>query len=41
MGTWVEPFEMNTRIEQGSNFVVDNDSHLVFNAQEATVVRHI
>ena len=24
--TWVEPFEMNVKIEQELNFVVDNDS---------------
>ena len=33
--TWAEPFEMNIKIEQGSNFVVDNDSRLFFDAQEA------
>ena len=32
--TWVEPFEMNGKIERGSNFVVDNESRF-FDAQEA------
>ena len=25
--TWVEPFEMNVKIKQGSNFDLDNESH--------------
>ena len=32
---WAGPFEMNVKIEQGSNFVVQNDSRLFFDAQEA------
>ena len=36
--TWVEPFERSVKIEQGSNFVVDNDSGLFFDAQEAKKV---
>ena len=36
--TWAEPFEMNVKIEQGLNFVVDNDSRLFFDAQEAKKV---
>ena len=42
--TWAEPFEMNVKIEQELNFVVD-DSRLFLDAQEAkkeserTVVR--
>ena len=35
--TWVEPFEMNVKIEQGLNFVVD-DSRLFIDAQEAKKV---
>ena len=33
--TWAEPFEMNVEIEQELNFVVDNDSLLFLDAQEA------
>ena len=36
--TWVELFEMNKKIEQGSNFVVGNGSRLFFDAQEAKKV---
>ena len=25
--TWVEPFEMNTKVKLVSNFVVNNESH--------------
>ena len=32
---WAEPFEMNVKIEQGSNFVVHTDSRKFFDAQEA------
>ena len=32
---WAEPFEMNVKIEQWSNFVVHNDSCLFVDAQEA------
>ena len=32
------PFEMNVKIEQGSNLVVDNDSQLFFDAQQAKKV---
>ena len=35
--TWVEPFEMNVKIEQELNFVVD-DSRLFLDAQEAKKV---
>ena len=31
--TWAEPFEMNIKIEQELNFVVDNDSRLSLDAQ--------
>ena len=33
--TWAEPLEMNIKIEQGLNLVIDNDSWLFFYAQEA------
>ena len=36
--TWAEPFEMNVKIEQELNFVVDNDSRLFLDAQEAKKV---
>ena len=36
--TWAEPFEMKVKIEQGSNFIVGNDSRLFFSAQEAKKV---
>ena len=36
--TWVEPFEMNVKIEKELNFVVDNDSQLFLHAQEAKKV---
>ena len=36
--TWAEPFELNVKIEQGSNFVIDNDSQLFFDAKEAKKV---
>ena len=32
---WVEPFEMNVKIEQGLNFILDNESHFFFDALEA------
>ena len=32
------PFEMNVKIEQGSDFDVDNGSGLFFDAQEAKMV---
>ena len=35
--TWAEPFEMNVKIEQELNFVVD-DSRLFLDAQEARKV---
>ena len=35
--TWVEPFEMNVKIEQELNFVVDN-SRLFLDTQEAKKV---
>ena len=35
---WAEPFEMNVKIEQRSDFVVDNGRRLFFNAQEAKKV---
>ena len=35
---WAEPFEMNVKIEQELSFVVDNDSQLFFDAQEAKKV---
>ena len=35
--TWAEPFEMNIKIEQELNFVVDN-SRLFLDAQEAKKV---
>ena len=35
--TWAEPFEMNVKIEQELNFVVD-DSRLFLDAQEAKKV---
>ena len=34
---WVEPFEMNIKIEQELNFIVD-DSRLFLDAQEAKKV---
>ena len=33
--TWAEPFEMNVKIEQELNFVVNNDRRLFLDAQEA------
>ena len=36
--TWAEPFEMNVKIKQELNFVVDNDSRLLLDAQEAKKV---
>ena len=36
--TWAELFEMNVKIEQELNFVVDNDSRLFLDAQEAKKV---
>ena len=36
--TWMEPFEMNIKIEQELNFVVDNDSRLFSVAQETKKV---
>ena len=33
-----EPFEMNVKIEQGSDFDVDNGRRLFFDAQEAKKV---
>ena len=36
--TWAEPFEMNVKIEQGSDFDVDNGHRLFFDAQEAKKV---
>ena len=36
--TWAEPFEMNVKIEQELNFVVDNDSRLFLDVQEAKKV---
>ena len=36
--TWVELFEINVNIEQELNFVVDNDSRLLLDAQEAKKV---
>ena len=36
--TWAEPFEMNVKIEQGSDFDVDNDRRLFLYAQEAKKV---
>ena len=35
---WAEPFEMNVKIEQELNFIVDNDSRLFLDAQEAKKV---
>ena len=32
---WAGPFEMNVKIEQELNFVIQNDSRLFFDAQEA------
>ena len=39
--TWAEPFEMNVKIEQELNFVVDNDSRLFLDAQEAKKVSEL
>ena len=36
--TWAELFEMNVKIEQELNFVVDNDRRLFLDAQEAKKV---
>ena len=36
--TWAEPFEMNVKIEQELNFVVDNHRRLFLDAQEAKKV---
>ena len=36
--TWAEPFEMNIKIEQELNFVVDNDRQLFLDAQETKKV---
>ena len=38
---WAEPFEMNVKIEQELNFVVDNDSRLFLDAQEAKKVSEV
>ena len=35
---WAEPFKVNVKIEQGSDFVVDNSRQLFFDAQEAKKV---
>ena len=35
---WAEPFEMNVKIEQGSDFVIGNRRWLFFDAQEAKKV---
>ena len=35
---WAEPFEMNVKIEQELNFVVDKDRRLFLDAQEAKKV---
>ena len=35
---WAGLFEMNIKIEQGSNFVIDNNSCFFFNAYEAQEV---
>ena len=35
---WAEPFEMNVKIEQGSNFDTGNDSPFFFDAQKAKKV---
>ena len=35
---WARPFEMIVKIEQGSNFVVDNSHRLFFDIQEAKKV---
>ena len=32
--TWAEPFQMNVKIEQGSDFDVDNGHRLFFDAQK-------
>ena len=32
--TWAEPFEMNVKVEEELNFIVDNDSRLFLDAQE-------
>ena len=32
---WAGPFQMKVKIEQGLNFVVQNDSRVFFDAQEA------
>ena len=37
-GVSAEPFEMNVKIEQELNFVVDNDSRLFLDAQEVKKV---
>ena len=34
-GPWEESFEMNVKMERELNFVVDNDSQLFLDAQEA------
>ena len=36
--TWAEPFEMNVKIEQELNFVLDKDRRLFLDAQEAKKV---
>ena len=36
--TWAEPFEINVKIEQELNFVVNNDRRLFLDAQEAKKV---
>ena len=36
--TWAESFEMNVKIEQELNFIVDNDRQLFLGAQEAKKV---
>ena len=35
---WAEPFEVNVKIEQGSDFDVDNGRRLFLDAQEAKKV---
>ena len=39
--TRAEPFEMNIKIKQELNFVVDNDSRLFLDAQEAKKVSNV
>ena len=35
---WAEPFEINIKMEQGSDFVIGNRRQLFFDAQEAKKV---